>query len=141
MLAALLASVYTKTQKPSRKAIEWFEWHSDALCRISELRVSGVSDRQRVKIAILDSGIEPSQDHKDMYNTEFYMKYRSWVDDGTEWRDEVGHGTHLAILLRQVAPDAVIHVARVFKKKPDIQKSAQTIANVRILNNQTRDCG
>lgn len=94
-----------------------------------------------MKIAILDSGIELSQDHKDMYDTEPKMKYRSWVDRDTEWRDEVGHGTHLAILLRKVAPNAVVHVARVFKKKPDIQKSAKTIAEVRILDNETWDCG
>lgn len=88
-----------------------------------------------MKIAILDSGIELSQDHMDMYDTERQMKYRSWVDSDTEWRDDVGHGTHLAILLRKIAPNAVVHVARVFKKKPDIQKSAQTIAEVRFLDN------
>lgn len=137
ILAALLASVYTN-KKPSRKATasKWFEWHSDALCRIAQLRTSDVSDAQRVKIAILDSGVELSQDHKDMYDTEFKMKYRSWVDSDTGWRDEVGHGTHLAVLLRKVAPNAVVHVARVFRKKPDIQNSAQTISDVGILNNE-----
>ncbi|KAF8867425.1 hypothetical protein BDZ45DRAFT_795139 [Acephala macrosclerotiorum] len=109
-------------------ASKWFEWHGDALCHIAERRISSVSDAQRVKIAILDSGIELSQDHKDMYDTEPKIKHRSWVGSDTEWRDEVGHGTHLAILLRKVAPNAVLHVARVFKRKPDIQKSAKIIA-------------
>ena len=118
------------TLKSSRKAAasKWFEWHSDALFHIAKLRISNVSDAQRVKIAIFDSGIELSQDHKDMYDTEPQMKYRSWVDSDTECGDEMGHGTHLAILLCKVALNAVVHVARVFKKKPDIQKSVQTIA-------------
>ncbi|KAL7919842.1 hypothetical protein ACQKWADRAFT_300209 [Trichoderma austrokoningii] len=103
----------------------WFEWHTDALNRIETLRDNG---SQRVRIAILDSGIELSRDQKDMYDTDPGFEYRSWVGADGEWKDDVGHGTHLAVLLRKIAPNAAVHVARVFKKKPHIDKSAQNIA-------------
>ncbi|KAM0455083.1 hypothetical protein ACHAPV_007972 [Trichoderma viride] len=103
----------------------WFEWHTDALNRIEKLRDTG---SQRVRIAILDSGIELSQDQKDMYDANPRFKYRSWVGEDAEWKDDVGHGTHLAVLLRKISPNAVIHVARVFKKRPHVEKSAQNIA-------------
>ncbi|KKP05304.1 subtilase [Trichoderma harzianum] len=106
----------------------WFEWHTDALNQIEELRRPGTTEPQRVKIAILDSGIELSKDQKDMYDVEPKIQYRSWIEEGTEWKDEVGHGTHLAVLLRKVAPNAIIHVARVYKKRPHVEKSAHTIA-------------
>ncbi|KAJ4376387.1 hypothetical protein N0V83_001670 [Neocucurbitaria cava] len=101
-----------------KAATTWFEWHDDASSRITEIRDSTKSNARRVKIAILDSGIELSQDTKDMYDFEPKIQYRSWVDEDETWKDEVGHGTHLAILLRKIAPNAMIHVERVFKKKP-----------------------
>ncbi len=117
-------------------AERWFEWHNDAISRIqTELRKPEVSDVKRVKIAILDSGIELSADHKAMYDREAKIVYRSWIDQETEWKDDVGHGTHLAVLLRKIAPDAVVHVARVFKKKPHVGKSAGDIAKVNIPHN------
>ncbi|KAL6695706.1 peptidase S8/S53 domain-containing protein [Trichoderma pleuroticola] len=105
----------------------WFEWHTDALNRIEKLRRPGATESQRV-IAILDSGIELSKDQKDMYDVEPKIQYRSWIEEGTEWKEDVGHGTHLAVLLRKVAPNAIIHVARVYKKRPHVEKSAQSIA-------------
>lgn len=67
-----------------------------------------------------------------MYDVDPKIEYRSWVGGDTEWKDDVGHGTHLAVLLRKIAPNAAVHVARVFKKRPHIEKSAQNIAAVRI---------
>ncbi|KAL7908226.1 hypothetical protein GGI35DRAFT_480935 [Trichoderma velutinum] len=106
----------------------WFEWHTDALNRIENLRKPDATESRRVKIAILDSGIELSGDQKDMYDVEPKIQYRSWIEEDSEWKDDVGHGTHLAVLLRKIAPNASIHVARVFKRKPHVEKSAQSIA-------------
>ncbi|KAM0520623.1 hypothetical protein ACHAPE_003020 [Trichoderma viride] len=63
-----------------------------------------------------------------MYDANPRFEYRSWVGEDAEWKDDVGHGTHLAVLLRKIAPNAAIHVARVFKKRPHVEKSAQNIA-------------
>lgn len=112
----------------------WLKWHDSALSRIRfKLRKPEVSDARRVKIAILDSGIELSANHKAQYDFEPKIVYHSFLDkdSGTEWKDEVGHGTHLAVLLRKIAPDAAIHVARVFRKKPTVANSAESIAAVR----------
>ncbi|RSL48880.1 hypothetical protein CEP54_012688 [Fusarium duplospermum] len=110
-------------------ATKWLKWHSNALARIQADRIAAnVPKPQRVKIAILDSGIDLSDDHRLLYNTDPEIIYRNWIDGGQQWEDDVGHGTHLAILLRKIAPEAVIHVARVFKKKPSISRSAHKIA-------------
>lgn len=113
-----------------KAATTWFEWHDDASSRITQIRNSTKSTARRVKIAILDSGIELSKDTRDMYDFEPKIQYRSWVDEDETWKDEVGHGTHLAILLRKIAPNAIIHVERVFKKKPTTS-STNKIADVR----------
>lgn len=116
----------------SRKssALKWFQWHNEALCRIDTLRNPRLSGDKRIKIAILDSGIELSQDNEDIYNNTSEIKYQSWVDEDDEWKDQVGHGTHLATLLRRIAPNSLIHVARVYKKRPTMKKSAACISEV-----------
>ncbi|SPO04606.1 uncharacterized protein DNG_07291 [Cephalotrichum gorgonifer] len=115
-------------------AQEWLEYHHAALADIDRRRPG--TRHERVKIAILDSGVELSHDLKGMYNSEADPRiiYKSWIDPdpdsetNPEWKDDVGHGTHLAVLLRKTAPEAIIHVARVFKKKPNAGKSAKLIA-------------
>ena len=123
--------VYLTNVPRIKAAATWFEWHNDALSRIAQLRYSRASDARQVKIAILDSGIELSQDAEDMYDCEPRIRYKSFLDQDTKWKDEVGHGTHLAILLRKIAPNAVVHVGRVFKKEPT-EGSANNIAEVKI---------
>jgi subtilisin family serine protease len=110
-------------------ASAWFDWHNSALARLDELRDPAISENQRVKIAILDSGIHLAQNGLEMYNTDPGIQYRSWVDNSPEWKDEVGHGTHLAVLLRKIAPNAIVFVGRVFKKRP--KGSVTRIAQVR----------
>jgi hypothetical protein len=86
-----------------------------------------------VKIALLDSGIKLSEEDIDLYaSAQPPMKYRSWIDeeeDGT-WNDSVGHGTHLAVVLRRIAPQAIVHVGRVFESNPQ-DSSLDVIAQVR----------
>lgn len=73
-----------------------------------------------------------------MYDTNPRFEYRSWVGEDAEWKDDVGHGTHLAVLLRKIAPNAAIHIARVFKKRPHVEKSTQNIAEVRAFSTIAR---
>ncbi|KLU87728.1 hypothetical protein MAPG_06721 [Magnaporthiopsis poae ATCC 64411] len=125
-------SLYGQDYGPMRtreraSADRWFEWHHGVLQRIRGLREGAPSDDKRVKIAILDSGLELSEAHKVCYDFEPRIKYRSWVSDPDEKRDEAGHGTHLSILLRKIAPEAVIHVARVFRKNPGVKDTPKRI--------------
>jgi subtilisin family serine protease len=108
----------------------WFDRHNSALARLVDLRGPAISENQRVKIAILDSGINLAQNSLEMYNSDPGIQYCSWVDNSPEWKDEVGHGTHLAVLLRKIAPNAIVHVVRVFKKRPT-KGSVTSIAQVR----------
>ncbi|ROW15178.1 hypothetical protein VPNG_03034 [Cytospora leucostoma] len=105
---------------------DWFRLHEAALTRIQTLRKP---DGLPVKIAILDSGIHLSDYHKRMYDKDPpKILYQSWIDEPTKQEDDKGHGTHLATLLRRIAPCAVIHVARVYKHHPDDQTSRGNIA-------------
>lgn len=53
------------------------------------------------------------------------------MDSNPEDQDDIiGHGTHLAILLRKIAPRAAVYIARVFTKKPSYQGAAEKIAEV-----------
>ncbi|KAH7127826.1 peptidase S8/S53 domain-containing protein [Dactylonectria estremocensis] len=115
-------------QDRKASALKWFQWHSEALARVDTLRDARLCNNQRIKIAILDSGIELSQDNKDIYDNGSQIKYQSWVDENPAWKDQVGHGTHLATLLRRIAPNSQLHVARVFKKKLSMEKSARCIS-------------
>lgn len=96
--------------------------------------------QQKVAIAILDSGIELSEDQKDKYIRGRQVVYRSWVDDersgdgpgaSRDWKDSVGHGTHLATVLARLAPTAAIYVARVFQRsKPNLKRETKNVARV-----------
>lgn len=58
------------------------------------------------------------------------MEYQDFLDESRDWRDDSGHGTHLAVLLRKIAPNAIVHVARVFKENPT--ESTDAIAKVSV---------
>jgi hypothetical protein len=67
---------------------------------------------RRVKIAILDSGIDLPIEVQ--YSYENQITYRSWIEgDDTTGTDTCGHGTHAAGLLLKVSPHVDIYVARI----------------------------
>ena len=79
----------------------------------------------RVRIAILDTGIELPEVAFWAYRDRI-REQKSWVtdDDCDDFiqrgdRDIDGHGTHGAALLLQVAPEADIFVARVFRDRKE----------------------
>lgn len=104
--------------------------HNDVLTRIQKLSRSAKAGKERVKIAILDTGMELSEEHQEWYDNEPKIQYWSGIDRDGKQRDDVGHGTHLAVLLRKIAPKAAVHVARVFKTKPKDNESEEVIATV-----------
>ncbi|KLU83087.1 hypothetical protein MAPG_02154 [Magnaporthiopsis poae ATCC 64411] len=90
---------------------------------------------KKVAVAILDSGLELSDDQQAKYFNECKITYKNWVDGvdvKTSWkngRDNTGHGTHLSTLLEKVAPEADIYVARVFGgRQPEMDKDLPNIA-------------
>ncbi|KAK3353393.1 hypothetical protein B0T25DRAFT_209517 [Lasiosphaeria hispida] len=102
--------------------------------------------RPRIRIALLDTGVLPT--HYDLgTELEKVKKYRlkqkfkgeelepikkrkSFVKDDKEKIDTCGHGTHLALLLLQYAPDADLYIAKVssdmeFNDEDSIVKAIQ----------------
>lgn len=82
------------------------------------------TDSNRVKVAILDSGIDTQHTDIDALSDRI-KSIRSWVDGkaGVEdWSggDVSGHGTHVSGIILDLAPDVDIYVARITKtREPD----------------------
>lgn len=85
--------------------------------------------RSRIRIALLDTGVS-FKDDKLSFEREYVKHYRleqnfegqdldpikeckSFVGKGKSILDKCGHGTHLALLLLQYAPDADLYIAKV----------------------------
>lgn len=116
-----------------READDWF----DRLRRL----VHPVSDEcglpaQRVKVAIIDSGLHRPKDPKDArddikFKYARLKEFRSFTDPKCdEWTDSCSHGTNCASLVLQVAPEADIYVANVVGTKGNISKDGKDDASI-----------
>jgi len=72
-------------------------------------------DRQKVKIAVLDTGIDTKHPFiKGAISAGRIAKtYRSFVTGDSSIEDSAGHGTHVTSLILDVAPNSEVHVARI----------------------------
>lgn len=78
-------------------------------------------NKRRVRIAVLDTGI--NMKHPEINARKERIKGFHCEIKGLEGRaneDSSGHGTSTALLLMQVAPEADIYVARVFRETKDV---------------------
>ena len=97
----------------SNAADEWFQLLEE---RTQALLVPYRKDRmRRVKIAILDTGIDRKHPSIEAQWNRRVKDAKSWIDGEGGDRDTCGHGTHNTSLLMKVAPEALIYVARVVK--------------------------
>jgi len=106
--------------------------HSSVVKRISDGRPPSSA---RVKIAVLDTGINLVGSQPDIVNKRRDMVYKSFLDGDSDnvQKDSVGHGTHLAGTLASIAPQATLYIARVFaKREPSMKKEIDGIASVSI---------
>ena len=84
------------------------------------------NDIDGVKVAIIDSGLDMTHPAvqklqeewpEDSYNPRFTCRQFYDEKDDTQHlsstSDEIGHGTHLAVLLANLAPRCEVYVARV----------------------------
>ena len=84
----------------------------------------------RVKIAILDTGADLS--HPDIVDAKNkgLVRYFDFVKNEVSMTDLDGHGTHCMSLLLKFAPNAEIHIGRVFERSHAPSSSLATVANV-----------
>lgn len=72
---------------------------------------------QRVKIAVLDTGIDLN--HPYMHECAQNIKAKhDFLQEGGDYSDSDGHGTFVTGLLLDFAPDAEIYIAKVAGKTP-----------------------
>lgn len=93
---------------------------------LEDLR-SRVQSIRRIKVAILDTGLDDSARIFDFYNEP---KWIDFVDDSPSCKDSNGHGTHLVSLLMRTAPEAEIYVARVARDTKTLGSAIDNIAKV-----------
>lgn len=90
------------------------------------------STKSRVRIAILDTGIDTTDEAIQGFEERIKGR-RSWADNievGDEnVQDRFGHGTHATALLCTMAPEADIYIGRVAQGK--FLKEPSSISNVR----------
>jgi hypothetical protein len=110
---------------------------------LSNLQRTGINDR--VKIAILDSGIDAEKKSigktvryifkHSLLRQKFNNSLKGYYDfsdakEPEEMRDQYGHGTHTTGLLLKVAPRAEIFVAQVGKGTQNSAKSIKFAPDV-----------
>jgi subtilisin family serine protease len=101
----------------ARAARAWFSTYVKRTQAVLKARCS--KDDERVRIAVLDTGID--LDHPIIAKCKTsIVECRSWVVDDTSISDVCGHGTHIASVLLKLAPWADLYVARVFKDASEV---------------------
>lgn len=129
-----------------KESDKWHDWFKTVLSRVYKITEPSI----KVKIAILDTGLELSTRQQEIYEVNQEFQFRSFVcrsgEDPDEQIDDVGHGTHLACLLARLAPYACIYVARVLDRESRSQLGkpkraaihARTIAKVRPIHSHCK---
>ncbi|KAI9692086.1 MAG: hypothetical protein M1820_009521 [Bogoriella megaspora] len=120
-------------QDIEKKHIEYADkWFERLKSRVHPL-IEAVPGQQRVKVAILDTGIRLPDTANEAYDGQIEC-YKSWLSGGageeTErgHRDLHGHGTFCASLILKVAKNASLHVARVFRTNKERNGYVETQA-------------
>lgn len=90
--------------------------------------------RKRVKIAILDTGIDMSESFISTNSTRITTE--NFLSNESSVEDVHGHGTHAAALLLQIAENADIYVARIAKDENSIidPKNIEKVRNLLLSN-------
>ena len=95
----------------SQTADDWFHILGSRVHEAVERRRR--DDDRRVKVAILDTGVDGG--HPMFFNQtldDYHCK--NWSSTSRATDDEIGHGTHVAGLVVQVAPKVELYIGKVF---------------------------
>ena len=110
-----------------RSTAQWFEKLSSETRALSKARNAA---KERVKIAILDTGIDMSHSVLQASKDRIELSWASFGDEGNE--DDWGLGTHAAALLVKIAPECRIYPARIASRS-DSDLDPEKVTMVRHL--------
>jgi len=85
---------------------------------IDRIDYSNKFETSRVKVAVLDTGIDWS-DSFILGAKDRIIEWKNWTDDREDQEcrqqvhDSAGHGTHVTALLLKIAPEAKVYISRV----------------------------
>lgn len=95
--------------------------------------VRGERTPEKVRIAVLDTGIDTSDWMIKSAMKKNMVEARSWVGARGSFHDTYGHGTHVARLLIEMAPSAKLFVAKITDNKYLDPKDMWRIAEVSLI--------
>ena len=76
----------------------------------------GIDEESRtIRVAILDTGLDSL--HSRFRKHPRVADYKSFTEDGYADRDPVGHGTHIAGIILDLAPNVDLYIAQIADSK------------------------
>ncbi|UNI20026.1 hypothetical protein JDV02_006159 [Purpureocillium takamizusanense] len=112
-----------------RKARRWLLQMRRLNHELAAAQAKPISPAARVRIAVLDTGCDDNAAfflHSD--HGSRLQEWKDWVDESEQWQDQHGHGTHLVSLIMQIAPDALMYVARVARSPDELLGASDNVA-------------
>jgi len=106
-------------------------------------RPPGVPAGRRVRVIVVDSGINPRHSHVGgkVDGAEIYCGEDGAIHRGPDYEDTTGHGTAIAAVIRHVAPEADLFALKIFNSAlvttPDVLEGALAYAlqaGARVVN-------
>ncbi|KAM4059852.1 subtilase family protein [Hirsutella rhossiliensis] len=91
---------------------------------LAEYRPGQVRAEQRLKVAILDSGIDLN--HPGFAQEDRIKKTKSWVGGNVD--DTDGHGTHIAGLILELTQNVDLYIAKITTSRDRLESQVEKIA-------------
>ncbi len=91
----LVPARWASAPQPINNASDPFANRQWGLRAINYFQVASMPNASKVKVAVLDTGLDTS--HPDLQN------FSTYIHDGASARDIVGHGTHVAVIIAETA--------------------------------------
>ncbi|KAF2648653.1 subtilisin-like protein [Lophiostoma macrostomum CBS 122681] len=122
-----------ETSSRTKPAIEWIALYDDFS---KTLQKYSQDPDVEIKIAILDTGIDPNHPFVQKRWKPTSRNYRDFVNEASQSSkppyDNHGHGTHCAGIILQFAPSAKLYIARVVDSRSAVKKDREL--NEKVLN-------
>jgi subtilisin family serine protease len=98
------------------------------------------SDSEPFRVGIIDTGVNPWHSHVRgaVSGIRIFLDREGKIREDEDFRDQVGHGTAVAGILRQGLPDAELFVIRVFDEELE---SYPTLVARALLRGAAEGCG